>query len=515
MRLKSIRLRDVGVRFGAHWALRDVSFELRSGEHWLLVGANGAGKTALLKLLRGDLWPTPTPGGREQREYQLGRDRHLQPALVREHIAYLGPERQDRYERYDWNLPVADVVATGLFDTDILLEQPTARQRSAVTSALRDVGLAGLAARGFLTLSYGQRRRVLLARALVRGPDVLLLDEALNGLDAASRRAFMRSLRRAAGKDTAWVLSSHRRADIPSGVTHGARLERGAIRAAGPIAEVRAEVLPASSRRQTGSKPPASSHVRDRGGRDLLRLHAVTVYRDGRCVVPRFDWTIAAGQHWCITGPNGCGKSTLISLLYGDLWPALGGSIERWGMPSGAPISDWKRRVGCVSPELQAAYAATACTVEEIVLSGLQSSIGLDGPPTTSDRGRARRALRRVGLSELSARHARQLSYGQLRLALLARALVCRRRLLLLDEPFDGLDADATDRAHALVESAVRGGAQVVLATHHREDVPSFVNHRLELRKGRRPAAASIAQVPSGTLITAAAPLRRRSRHRP
>jgi len=494
MRLKGIRLRDVSVRFGAHWALRDVSFELRSGEHWLLVGANGAGKTALLKLLRGDLWPTPTPEGREQREYQLGRDRHLQPALARERIAYLGPERQDRYERYDWNLPVADVVATGLFDTDILLERPTARQRRAVTGALRDVGLAGLAGRGFLSLSYGQRRRVLLARAFVRRPDVLLLDEALNGLDAASRRAFMRSLRRAAGPATAWVLSSHRHADIPPGVTHAARIERGVISAAGPVAEVRAEVIRGASRQQTGASL-ASSRARDRGGRDLLRLHAVTVYRDGRCVVPRFDWTIAAGQQWCITGPNGSGKSTLISLLYGDLWPALGGSIERRGMPSGAPISDWKRRVGCVSPELQAAYAATACTVEEIVLSGLHSSIGLDGPPTTSDRAGARRALRRVGLSELSARRARQLSYGQLRLTLLARALVCRRRLLLLDEPFDGLDADATDRAQALVESAVRGGAQVVLATHHREDVPPFVTHMLEMRKGRRPAVVSVASV--------------------
>jgi ABC-type molybdenum transport system ATPase subunit/photorepair protein PhrA len=94
-------------------------------------------------------------------------------------------------------------------------------------------------------------------------------------------------------------------------------------------------------------------------------------------------------------------------------------------------------------------------------------------------------------LLELADRHARQLSYGQLRLALFARALVLPRRLLLLDEPFDGLDADVSARVRALVDAAVRGGAQVVLATHHRQDVPAYVRNSVELRPGRRPAITS------------------------
>jgi molybdate transport system ATP-binding protein len=96
-RLLSIRLERVSVRYGRHWAVKDVSFELRGGERWLLTGPNGAGKTVLLKLLRGDVWPTPT--GRERRSYVLGGTRLEQPALARDRIAYLGPEKQDRYER--------------------------------------------------------------------------------------------------------------------------------------------------------------------------------------------------------------------------------------------------------------------------------------------------------------------------------------------------------------------------------------------------------------------------------
>ena len=82
--------------------LDDVSFTLRRGERWALIGANGSGKTMLLKLLRGDMWPTPT--GRQRRT----------ATLAKEQIAYLGPERQDKYVRYDWNLTVTQVVTTGL-----------------------------------------------------------------------------------------------------------------------------------------------------------------------------------------------------------------------------------------------------------------------------------------------------------------------------------------------------------------------------------------------------------------
>ena len=210
------------------------------------------------------------------------------------------------------------------------------------------------------------------------------------------------------------------------------------------------------------------------------------VYRDERLVIRALDWTLQHGQHWSVTGPNGSGKSTFIALLYGDLWPAHGGRIERPLLPAGAPIEDWKRMVGLVSPELQANYAATACTVLEIVVSGLHSSIGLNAPTTSGERVLARRALARVGMLELRGRRARELSYGQLRLALLARAIVAPRRLLLLDEPFDGLDAATCSTALQVIGDMAARRVQVVLATHHGEDVPDYVRNVLAFgRSGR------------------------------
>jgi molybdate transport system ATP-binding protein len=484
--LEAIRLEQVSLQLGRHRALRDVALELRSGERWLLAGPNGAGKTVLLKLLRGDMWPTPD--GRESRRYLLDGQWQDTPLEARERIAYLGPERQDRYDRYGLDARVADVVATGFTGDDLLLGIPTPRQWRSVMQALGEVGLAGLADRRFLTLSHGQRRRVLLARALLGRPDVLLLDEVLNGLDERSRKAFLRALDRAGRRRLAWILATHRASDRPRGLTHLARIEDGRFSVQRVDAKAPKPVRVGGIARPKGETTGAA------GGdspEPLLALERVRVYREGHPALGLIDWRIAGGEHWHVAGPNGAGKSTLIALLYGDLSPAAGGHILRRGFGAGTSIESWKRRVGIVSPELQSVYSATACTALEIVVSGLRSSIGLATPASSAERRRARRWLQRVGLEGLEARRARELSYGQLRRALLARALIADRELLLLDEPFDGLDAQARLIVAGQLEQAANGGTQIVIATHHHDDVPSYVTRRLDLgARGRRAPGA-------------------------
>lgn len=481
-RLVGIELQQAGVRLGQHWALRSATFTLREGERWLLSGANGAGKTVLLKLLRGDLWPTPT--GEESRVYMFaGGEVQAQPLEAQERIAYLGPERQDRYDRYESTLTVAQVVLTGFDDSDFPLHPPTSHQRRRIDEMLRGVGLAGLRERPLRTLSYGQRRRVLLARALVRRPDVLLLDEALNGLDPAGRDAFVQALRRIVPARTAWVLTSHRRADagLPL-ITHRAQIVRGTLEHAGPVPARGADRGNARAARRAPTKP--GQRAEPMAAKVLLRLERAAVYRDGRPIIGRFDWTLARGEHWHVRGSNGSGKSTFVSLLYGDLWPAHGGSLRRRWLD----VAAWKRATGLVSPELQSAYAATGCTVADILASGLHDSIGLNELPTAAESRRVERALREWNLVALAARRARELSYGQLRLALAARAFMRSRQLYLLDEPFDGLDSDACRSLRQRLEAAVRRGATLVIVTHHAEDVPDYVRNALRMQLRRAPA---------------------------
>ena len=479
-RLARIELQDVSVRLGTHWAVRDVAIDVRAGQRWLLLGPNGAGKTVLLKLLRGDFWPTPT--GREARRWHLRSGEALdQPMFAADRIAYMGPERQDRYERRESTLDVAQVVLTGFDDSEFPLHPPTPAQRRRIALVLQQVGLAGFAARRFLSLSYGQRRRVLLARAVVREPDLLLLDEALNGLDARGRAAFHRALRGIASPRTAYVLSSHRPADAPADITHVARIAAGRVTVDATVPSEEEDGV--NRLLQGGKRAHASIKPRSSQRPALLRLERAAVFRGEQAVIGAFDWTLREGEHWRIRGANGAGKSTLIAVLYGDLWPAHGGRRERrW-----VTADDWKARVGLVSPELQAAYAATGCTVEEIVTSGLHSSIGLNELPTAAELRRVRRELRAWQLDALAARRARELSYGQLRRVLAARAFVRPRRLYLLDEPFDGLDSHARAMLRARLDAAVQRGATLVMATHHEEDVPPYVHQALLLRRGRAP----------------------------
>ena len=231
-RLRSVEIQNASVRLGRHWALRDASFVLKAGERWVVTGPNGAGKTVLLKLLRGDLWPTPT--GLERRIYRLGRECTTSPARHAPASRISGRNARTSTSATTGTLRSGTSLAPGSSIPTFHSIAWDARGRRAVESALTDAGLAGLAARRFLTLSYGQRRRVLLARALVRRPDVLLLDEALNGLDKRSRRAFLRQLRRGLDPRAGWMLTTHRAADAPRGVTHVAQLESGRIVHAGP-----------------------------------------------------------------------------------------------------------------------------------------------------------------------------------------------------------------------------------------------------------------------------------------
>jgi molybdate transport system ATP-binding protein len=476
----AVSLRAAGVRRGDKWVLRGITWQLKPGERWALVGENGAGKTQLLKLLSGDIWPTPTRATTAARTYRAGRHA-LELREAKPRIAYLGGERQDKYARYDWNLRVRDVVATGLHRTDLLLSPATRTEARQVTAMLHACGIHRLAARDFLSLSYGEKRLALLARALVQQPDWLLLDELYNGLDGEYRRRIDSVLAAARVKGQSWVATAHRAMDVPPGTRSLLELSEGRIRrmkrlSAADLARLR-ELPSWPSRRR--HEPPATTAV---AGPVLLRLSNVDLYVGYRAVLRAVNWQLRQGEHWSVFGANGAGKSSLLKLLYGDLSPALGGKIERVGFPAGTPIFEWKRRVGYVSPELQSLYA-TDVDVMELVASGRHSSIGLAAKMTAADLKSARTWLAFFNLRNVAKRRARELSYGQLRRALIARAMAADPKLLLLDEPFTGLDPIQRAAIKRFLERLMRRQVTIVAAVHHAEDLPRGMTRRLHLHK--------------------------------
>src|SRR5579872_6286037 len=216
-----VRLRNLQLRRQGRAVLSDVSWTIRPGHRWVLAGGNGAGKTQLLKLISGAVWPTVAgPEAAAPRRYLWRKEIFQSPFEVKDEIAYVGPERQDKYERYGWNHTVEQIVGTGLYRTDIPLDPLTAADRNRIRSLLQRLALVPLAGRGFLSLSYGERRLTLLARALAARPKLLLLDELLSGLDETNRQRALRWLQHTSRSALPWVLATHRLDDVPGVATH-------------------------------------------------------------------------------------------------------------------------------------------------------------------------------------------------------------------------------------------------------------------------------------------------------
>lgn len=458
--------------------LDGIDWTISAGERWWVLGGNGAGKTQLLKLVAGDVWPDPSE--RPVLRYRRGRTWQDTPMGVKEEIAYLGPERQDRHGRHGWDFPAWVVVATGIHRTDIPLSRFTPAQQRRAREWLARAGIAALAEKRFLSLSHGQKRLVLLARALASRPAVLLLDEAATGLDEANRRRMNRLVAGIADERLAWVATAHRAEDLPPGATHLLQLEQGRVVRAGaltPAATRRLLAAPAPRRARRAARPGGE-------GRALVELEHASVYIDEHRILHALDYTLREGECWVVHGANGSGKSAFLRTLYGDHGAAVGGSIRRAGIAAGVPLERFRARTGFVAPQLQADMPRNLAVLD-VVVSGLHASIGLNEPVTPAERRRALPVLRRYGLQALAGHTLSQLSYGQVRRVLFARAAILRPRLLLLDEPYAGLDRATRHALQQALEQEIAAGVVVVIATHYRAEWPRAATHELELARGR------------------------------
>jgi len=473
-----VTLDDVDVRLFGRALLRRISFTLREGESWAVFGGNGAGKSTLLRLLRGDAWPHP--GSRGRRTFHLDGSASQSHIGARERIALVSAEAQDAYLRREWAVPLEDVVRSGFTDGVWPGGRLGPVEERGVDEAIDLLGLEGLRRRTMVEVSTGEARRALLARALAPRPRALLLDEFVNGLDAASRSMVLGAISELARRGAPTVLATHRPEEVIPEARHAAILEEGRIVLSGGREEVEAEWRDRGARGPAIPLPPVPPRIPPD---PLFEVHG-DVLVDGRRVLCGLDWRMLRGESWAVRGPNGAGKSTFLRLLLGEEHLAPGGRILRLDLGPSADVREVRARVGLLSPDLQARHRGEA-TGLEVVLSGFGGSIGLGEQPTGAQRGSALAWLDAVGGAHLADRSIQAISYGELRRLLFARALAIDPDVLLLDEPFSGLEPRARSEAMDLVDALCRSGRPVVLVTHHDDEVISSIAFELRLRDGR------------------------------
>lgn len=241
----------------------------------------------------------------------------------------------------------------------------------------------------------------------------------------------------------------------------------------------------------------------------LIELDRASVVRGDATVLHALSLRIVAGQHTAILGPNGCGKSSFIKLITRELYPlAREGETpirvmgrDRWN------INELRMQLGVVTGDLgRDLLEMPELGVEDAVLTGFFASFMLppDAEITPSMRDRAHEVLAQVHASDLLGRQVAELSTGQMRRVLIARALVHRPQALLLDEPTAGLDLVAQRDFLQLLRGLARQGITLVLVTHHLEEIIAEIDRVILLRAGNVLADGPRADVLRSDLLSRA-----------
>jgi iron complex transport system ATP-binding protein len=213
-----------------------------------------------------------------------------------------------------------------------------------------------------------------------------------------------------------------------------------------------------------------------------------------RPILDGIDWRAGAGELWALLGPNGAGKTTLLTVLGAVEFPSTG-TVDILGQRLGRTVVfRLRERIGFVDARLGRRFAS-GLTVAEVVRTGATGTIGLfDERLTADDRDRAAALLDTMGIAHLAERRFTVCSHGERTRTLIARALVARPRLLLLDEPGSGLDLGGRETLLAALGRVVADEPRltVVLTTHHLEELPRATTHALLLRDGQSVSAGPV-----------------------
>ena len=420
-----------------------------------VIGRNGSGKTQYIDQLR----------------KMLASDR------VR-YIAFsdsYGPNVDSQYYlQLRWNQHDIDhetpTVGELLQKAYLLAGDDTEERRQMKEQFYQMFHMDGLMDKYIITLSSGELRKFQLTKTLFANPRTLIIDNPFIGLDAETRDQLKELLLvLAQERDMEIVLVIAKTDDVPDFVTE--------TKVMSTLEPIPAHVLSPVQREAILSLP---YHDNDYDCQRVVDMKQVSIRYGERTILKDLDWTIKNGERWALLGQNGSGKSTLLSLICADNPQSYACDITLFDRPRGSGESIWdiKKHIGYVSPEMHRSYKRNLPSIR-IVASGMMDSIGLYAVPTEQDYDTCRWWMDIFGIGHLAERPFLQLSSGEQRLVLLARAFVKDPQLLILDEPLHGLDLWNRRLVKDVIETfCQRRNKTMIMVTHYKEELPAIITHQ-------------------------------------
>ena len=468
------------------WSMAEpVDFCLEAGEHIAIVGRNGAGKSMFVDMLTGR-----HPAFPNMVKYSFDEPyNNLKHITFRD--TYGGDNDRTYFLQQRWNQMEIDEETPTVgqkLEEAFRLANPEESDNSeysdrrALQHHIYDIfGLWPLLDKYIILLSSGELRKYKLAASLFTNPKVLIMENPFIGLDAQTRdqlKTLLGTLAHEQGLQIILVLA--KTDEIPDFITH--------------IVEVRdMKVLPKRQTLGDGSslfdESPRKAIKQKRTVpkclTEVIHFNKVTIRYGERTILKDLDWKVMKGEHWSLSGQNGSGKSTLLSLVCADNPQSYACDISLFGHKRGSGESIWdiKRHIGYVSPEMHRSYRQNIPAIE-IVASGLKDTVGLYTRPTETERIQCRKWLNTFGIGHLEQRKFLEMSSGEQRLVLLARAFVKEPDLLILDEPLHGLDDVNRHMVKHLVDQYCEDpSVTLIYVTHYQEELPQCIDHSIFLER--------------------------------
>lgn len=347
---------------------------------------------------------------------------------------------------------------------------------------LKSFGLDGLLVRERIKLSSGQTRKLLLVKALLQQPAVLILDNACLGLDVGSVRVLYGLLEKVIRQRSISLVLTEPLPYVPEFITHtltlagGARLEE---KSGSDAPTVPQEMDQSELKELTDYFYSTDFSHRPESMVNLEDIHVK--YLDAS-IFEHFNWKVLPGEKWALRGPNGVGKSTLLALIYADHPQVYSNRVYLFGQRRGHGDTIWevKKRIGFSSRELHAYFHSKASALE-VILTGLEDRFQLLHPPAPAAIRIAKAMLHYLGKTSLESQPFPTLSTGEQRLILFLRTLIKAPEMLLLDEPYQGLDEALIRQCNRLLENCLTRDHNLIFITHRIEEIPANVTHHLDL----------------------------------
>lgn len=468
-----------------------VNFELCDGEHIAVVGPNAGGKSMFIDMVTGRHPLVP-----QYVEYDFSPS---QKDLVSDNVKYISFKDSygaagDRtyYLQQRWNQHDIDeetpTVGKLLDEAYQLSDSDTEEHRRLCQHLYGLFHIEHLLDKYIILLSSGELRKFQLIKTLLSNPRVLIMDNPFIGLDVETREQLSELLTVLSHERTVQIVIVLSKIDkIPPFITH--------------VVEVKDMIVGPKMTEYDwlAQRKPTPKHVLDRGIEDdiislpykdneyhadeVVKMSNVSIRYGERIILKDLNWTVRNGEHWALSGQNGAGKSTLLSLVCADNPQSYACNIELFGNRRGTGESIWdiKKHIGYVSPEMHRAYKHDIPAIR-IVASGLKDSIGLYAKPDNREYAVCRQWMRFFSIEGIAEQTFLKLSSGEQRLVLLARAFVKDPELLILDEPFHGLDNVKRQMVTDIIEAFCRRKNKTLLmVSHYLEELPPCIDHRINL----------------------------------